>query len=222
MSESEQSTIYFKEFPKLTAADKEDFKLLLKVANKTPEELLIDLERCLMFVSHAISYTPAYQALNEKYDDFIRSLITNPDEHAKFSRRNGVGDFLAAVLSDNGVKCITFYNSHGTPHTYRCDKKDVYSGGIIIYKYPNGHCVMLIPNKDKNRNSSASGVPQTPDKVDCGKYDTLFEDSQTKGGSRKRCRRRCRSRRRATRKRLRRSHRTPLKKKSRKNPKKKI
>jgi len=229
MAESEQSAIYFKEFPKLTP-DKEDFKLLLKVAKKMPEELLIDLERCLIYVSHAMSYTPAYNALNKKYDEFIRSLITDPDERAKFSRRNGVGDFLAAVLSDNGVKCITFYNSQGTPHTYRCDKKDVYSGGIIIYKYPNGHCVLLIPNKDKSPNLSASVVttttnsPQTSVKVDCNEYDKLFEakDSTMGGSTRKRCRRRCRSKRRVTRKRLRRSHRTPLKKKSRKNPKKKI
>lgn len=230
MTESEQSASYFKEFPKLTTPDKEDFKLLLKVAKKMPEELLIDLERCLIYVSHAISYTPAYKALNKNYDEFIRSLITDPDEHAKFSRRNGVGDFLAAVLSDNGIKCITFYNSHGTPHTYRCDKKDVYSGGIIIYKYPNGHCVLLIPNKNKSPNLSASVVttttnsPQTSVKVDCNEYDKLFEakDSTMGGSTRKRCRRRCRSKRRVTRKRLRRSHRTPLKKKSRKNPKKKI
>jgi len=227
MTESEQSAIYFKEFLK---SDKEDFKLLLKVASKKPEELLIDLERCLIYVSHAMSNTPAYKTLNKNYDEFIRSLITKQDEHAKFSRRNGVGDFLAAVLSDNGIKCITFYNSHGTPHTYRCDKKDVYSGGIIIYKYPNGHCVLLIPNKDKSPNLSASVVttttnsPQTSVKVDCNEYDKLFEakDSTMGGSTRKRCRRRCRSKRRVTRKRLRRSHRTPLKKKSRKNPKKKI
>lgn len=209
MDENEQTIIYNKAFPKLSLADKDDFKLLLKVASKKPQELLSDLERCLMLVSHAMNYQPAYQALNTKYDEFIKSLITAPDERAKFSRRNGVGDFLAAVLSDNGVKCITFFNSFGTPHTYRCDKKDVYSGGVIIYKYPNGHCVLLIPKKDNNLNLNASGVTtnspqtqtQTPGKVDCGKYDTLFEEKElSKGGTRKRCRRRRRSRKRITRK----------------------
>ena len=224
MNENEQTTIYNKEFPRLQQPGKDDFKLLLKVASTKPQELFSVLERCLEFVSHSLSVQPAYIELNTKYDNFINSLITAPDEHAKFSRRNGVGDILAAVLSDNGVKCITFYNSHGTPHTYRCDNKDVYSGGVIIYKYFGGHCLLLIPKKSSSTagvtTTANTNLPQTPVKVDCNEYDKLFEaNNSTMGGStRKRCRRR--SRRRVTRKR-RRSHRTPLKKKSRKNPKKK-
>jgi hypothetical protein len=220
MNENEQTTIYNREFPRLLQPGKDDFKLLLKVASTKPQELFSVLERCLEFVSHSLSVQAAYKELNTKYDNFIKSLITAPDEHAKFSRRNGVGDILAAVLSDNGVKCITFYNSHGTPHTYRCDNKDVYSGGVIMYKYFGGHCLLLIPKNYKS--SSIAGVTTTakPVNVDCNEYDKLFEaNNSTMGGStRKRCRRR--SRRRVTKKR-RRSHRTPLKKKSRKNPKKK-
>ena len=143
----------------------QDFTNLLKMYDTNPKDFYQKLKLCKDIVSYNVAATNEYKALNKKYNEFIQSLLSPNFKNENYSRRNGVGDTLIALLANTpNFNCVTFLNHSAKPHTYGCQDRKNYTGSVIIYKIDKtGHCVLLVPkNLSKNSGSqgASSGSPQ--------------------------------------------------------------